>query len=122
MSDRAELWGVMLACIVVPEKTNLQVFLDGQSVVNSSESMLANSQTPRKKLRAQCCVDWFLLRTILKEKTIRVTLRWVKGHSDNVGNNISDLVPNETCKAYQLGLTLPLPKTTDYSLLLTLGP
>jgi ribonuclease HI len=40
-----------------------------------------------------------------KEKYIRLTLRWVKGHADNVGNKISDLVANETYKAYQQGLT-----------------
>jgi hypothetical protein len=39
-SYRADLWGVILACVSVPNNSNLLVFLDGQGVVNSYCSRL----------------------------------------------------------------------------------
>jgi ribonuclease HI len=104
---RAELWCAILACISVPNNIYLLVFLDCQGVLKSYCSRLDLKQSPRRKLGAQCCVDWALLRLVLNKKGVKLTLRWVKGHSTCKGNNLADKTANYTCNAMKLGMCNP---------------
>jgi hypothetical protein len=75
--------------------------------VDSYVKRLSPNQTARKRLRQQCCVDWALLRLIIREKKLKVNMRWVKGHATNKENNIADRHANSASNAFALGMVKP---------------
>jgi hypothetical protein len=52
-----------------------------------------------------------MLRLIVKEKAIRLNLRWVKGHSVNFGNNIAYEVANATATTLRNNMIAPAEMT-----------
>jgi ribonuclease HI len=75
------------------------VLLDGQSVVKSLRQKISADQSPRKKLRTSCPIEWGVLRKIVADKNISLKTRWIEGHAGITGTELADSAANATSSA-----------------------
>jgi ribonuclease HI len=92
-SYRAELWGIILAIGACPPHSHLTVHLDNQSAVHAADKKLSNFNI-RKRIRANCNIEWHIIRTLTDEKNIAITFRWIRGHNGHPMNEAADKMAN----------------------------
>ena len=115
LSTRYELTAIMHAILCAPKNQKIKIYNDSKATINSIDSI--RKQLDRQKNRAR---TWFkannssIISCIidnLDSKNIDLDLIWVKGHEDNVGNNLVDRVTKEACNSCNNYITVSKAQT-----------
>jgi ribonuclease HI len=95
-NNRMELTAVIRALAALPQGTHIALYTDSQYVKNGMQSWIhgwkRNGWKTADKKPVKNTDLWRELDTLVA--THHVTWHWVKGHSDNPGNNRADALAN----------------------------
>jgi ribonuclease HI len=94
---RAELVAIILALLVVPQKSQIEIRTDNSTCINTFQK-LQNPQIKDTGKRNRKCKNWQLwMRCIdlIQKKQITVQMTKVKAHSNDTSNNKVDLLAKE---------------------------
>ena len=100
-SAKAELMGLFAAIISAPPEQDIVVQLDNQSVVQQYQQLVKRRlfTLPRKRQRSNYAGMWAALHQVVEERLGKVEVQWVRGHAENVGNNMADMVATSAVRA-----------------------
>ncbi|KAF9342474.1 hypothetical protein BGX26_007461, partial [Mortierella sp. AD094] len=93
-SAKAELMGLLAAIISAPPDQDVRIELDNQAVVQQFQQLvhLRLDTLPRKRIRSTYAGLWAVIHNVVQERAGTVEVAWVRGHSNNIGNNQADIV------------------------------
>jgi ribonuclease HI len=99
-STKAELMGLIAAVLSAPPEQHIIVELDNQAVVQQYQQLVKTraDALPRMRLRSNYAGHWAVLHKMVQDRGGTVKVRWVRGHRDNVGNNLADKVATTAVK------------------------
>ncbi|KAI9164670.1 hypothetical protein H9P43_008529, partial [Blastocladiella emersonii ATCC 22665] len=91
-STRAEIHAFVLAVSQVAAGTALHIYSDSQAAIEAARTQLSPTATMRQRVRCASSDLWSALRLALRDRNVKVTLSWVRGHADDptTPNNIAD--------------------------------
>ncbi|KAF9353894.1 hypothetical protein BGX26_008343, partial [Mortierella sp. AD094] len=99
-SAKAELMGLLAAIISAPSDQDVRIELDSQAVVKQFQQLvhLRPDTLPRKRLRSTYAGLWAVIHNVVQERTGKVEVAWVRGHSNNKGNSLADMVATQAVR------------------------
>ncbi|KAF8944536.1 hypothetical protein BGZ46_006231, partial [Entomortierella lignicola] len=99
-SAKAELMGLLAAIISAPLDQDVRIELDNQAVVEQFQQLvhLRSDTLPRKRFRSTYAGLWAVIHDVVQERTGKVEVAWVRGHSINKGNNLADTVATQAVR------------------------
>ncbi|KAI9189348.1 hypothetical protein H9P43_000780 [Blastocladiella emersonii ATCC 22665] len=91
-STRAEIHAFVLAVSQVAAGTALHIYSDSQAAIEAARTQLSPTATMRQRVRCASSDLWSALRLALRDRNVKVTFSWVRGHADDptTPNNIAD--------------------------------
>ncbi|KAF9188786.1 hypothetical protein BGZ49_003907, partial [Haplosporangium sp. Z 27] len=91
-STKAELMGLLAAILATPSEQDVQIELDNKSVVQQYQQLVHSraDTLPRKRLRSTYAGLWAVIHDLVAKRMGKVTVKWVKGHNGNIGNELAD--------------------------------
>ncbi|KAF8918792.1 hypothetical protein BGZ58_004779, partial [Dissophora ornata] len=100
-SAKAELMGLFAATISAPPNQDIVVQLDNQSVVQQYQQLVKHRlyTLPRKRQRSNFAGIWAALHQVVQERPGKMEVQWVRGHAENKGNNMADMVATLAARA-----------------------
>ncbi|KAF9429323.1 hypothetical protein BGZ76_001454 [Entomortierella beljakovae] len=89
----AELCGVLAAIIICPRDVQVTIYLDNSSVVQNFQTLVKGRRdaTTRQKLRSAEAQWWAMVQYAYLKQGEKVTVKWVRGHAGNLGNEAADM-------------------------------
>jgi ribonuclease HI len=88
-STFAELLGIMMAIILIPENKKIIINTDSRASISIMTNLLKNKNTKSTNNSSlKYLLEWF--RYWLKKNNKEIELKWVRGHKDNKENNYVD--------------------------------
>jgi ribonuclease HI len=88
-STFAELLGIMMAIILIPENKKIVINTDSRASISIITNLLKNKNTKlTNNSSLKYLLEWF--RYWLKKNNKEIELKWVRGHKDNKENNYID--------------------------------
>ena len=93
-STIAELGGLLAAILISPRDVDITVYLDNQTVVQHFQTLVQKRETAttRQRLRAADAQWWAMVHYAYVRQGRRISVRWVRGHAGNIGNEAADAV------------------------------
>ncbi len=91
-NNQAEILAVKTALTVLLEKEIETIFIlsDSEYTINNLKDYLFNNKKSQYGANLELWHDLYKIVDQHKEKGIKISFNWIKGHSDNVGNNFAD--------------------------------
>ncbi|KAI9172854.1 hypothetical protein H9P43_006985 [Blastocladiella emersonii ATCC 22665] len=89
---RAEIQAFVLAMSQVAAGTALHIYSDSQAAIEAARTQLSPTATVRQRVRCASSDLWSALRLALRDRNVKVTFSWVRGHADDptTPNNAAD--------------------------------
>ncbi|KAI9183741.1 hypothetical protein H9P43_004659 [Blastocladiella emersonii ATCC 22665] len=82
-STPAEIHAFVLAVSQVAAGTALHVYSDSQAAIEAAHTQLSLTATVRQRVRCASRDLWSALRHALRDRNVKVTFSWVRGHADD---------------------------------------
>ncbi|KAJ1497856.1 hypothetical protein HMI56_005356, partial [Coelomomyces lativittatus] len=98
----SELWGVLLALAVSPPHAHIIIFCDSRNVSQSYSRLFSSSL--RKIFRSPCSIECLLIKHILHSRCLSLCIHWIKGHSGNPFNTVSDALATSPNTRYTFSI------------------
>jgi ribonuclease HI len=90
-STRAEIFAILTALIVFPRNSTISIYSDSLATILGYESYVTNHNfSVRTNEKVPNYTLWLTIKYIVDHLNLNVSLVKVKGHSDDVYNNIAD--------------------------------
>ena len=100
-STRSELMAILHLILCIPMNRKVTIFTDSKAAIDSINNALLINTNGRNKARLwlkqnNSTIVSFIV-DLVNSKNISLTLVKVRGHADNIGNNIVDIIAKEAC-------------------------
>lgn len=100
-NNRQELRGVLYALKWFKEPSNIIIYSDSQYIVNSINNGSARKWFEEQDYTKKNLDIWIEILDLISWHE-KVEFRWVKGHQDNKGNILADLLATHACNCLNL--------------------
>ena len=100
-NNRQELRGVLYALKWFKEPSNIIIYSDSQYIVNSINNGSARKWFQEQDYSKKNLDIWIEILDLI-DWHFNVEFRWVKGHADNEGNILVDMLAQHACNCLNL--------------------
>jgi len=95
-STKAEIIAVLTALLVCPKQSNVNIFLDSLSTINTFTKIFKDYRlTHARRLKLPNCWEWVIIEQIITKLELNIVLHKIKGHSNNKQNDLADKLAKE---------------------------
>ena len=94
-STRAEIMAILSALITCPNSCDVTIFTDSQCSIDTFKRVTSPFITNRRLEKIGNRALWHSIKYVIDHLLLSVSLRKVKGHSDNFFNNRADLLAKQ---------------------------
>ncbi|CAJ0844758.1 2015_t:CDS:2 [Entrophospora sp. SA101] len=105
-STHAEIAAILTALLVSPNNCHVTIFSDSENTIQAFCKIMSKNEhiTFRKLIKEKNYLMWFLIKDIIEQLNLKVYLKKVKAHSNNLRNEEADKLAKTGLKSEPLNI------------------